>query len=159
MFNNILIPTDGSEQATNAVKIGLSLAAEIGATVHALNVVDEFEARIVPITGEQEELAEQYREHGEEIVTEVARAAEEMGVECVTDVKSGVVHAVIQRYVEENDVDLIVMGSRGRTNIEKAIVGSTADKIIRTIDKPTTVVHEKPQSFVDMDREIHLNGW
>ncbi|MFB6102665.1 MAG: universal stress protein [Haloplanus sp.] len=159
MYDRILIPTDGSEQATNAVKTGLSLAAELGATVHVLYVVEEFESRIEPITGEQEALSEQYHEHGEEVVSEVAAAAESAGVDCVTAVADGVVHREIERYVDENDIDLIVMGSRGLTNVEKVILGSTANKIIRTLDVPTTVVHQEPQSFVDVDREVQLDGW
>lgn len=49
MYDRILVPTDGNEQATNAVKTGLDLAAELGATVHVLCVVEEFEGRIEPI--------------------------------------------------------------------------------------------------------------
>ncbi|MFB6207687.1 MAG: universal stress protein [Haloglomus sp.] len=159
MYESILVPTDGSEQATNAVKTGLSLARELGATAHAVHVVEEFEGRIEPITGEQDDLSEQYHEQGEEIVGEVAKAAESMGVDCVTAVEEGVVHEELGRYVEEHDIDFIVMGSRGLTNVEKAILGSTSDKIIRTLDIPTTVVHKPPQSFPDTDREIHLDGW
>ncbi|WP_276272191.1 universal stress protein [Haloarcula litorea] len=159
MYDRILVPTDGSTQATNAVKAGLSLAAELDATVHALYVVEEFEGRIVPITDAEAEKSEEYHDHGEEVVGEVAAAAEAMGVDCVTSVADGVVHEQIAAYVDDNDVDLIVMGSRGRSNIEKAIIGSTADKVIRTLDEPTTVVHEPPQSFEGVDREIRLDGW
>ena len=159
MYDRILVPTDGSEQATNAVKTGLDLAAELGATVHVLYVVEEFEGRIEPITGEQEDESERYHEQGEEIVSEVAKAAKEMGVDCVTAVADGVVHDGIQHYIEENGIGFVVMGSRGRTTVEKAILGSTADKIIRTVDKPVTIVHEEPQSFVGTDRDIHPDSW
>ncbi len=159
MYENILIPTDGSEQATNAAKAGLALAADLGASVHALTVLGEFESRIVPITGEQDELREEQHEHGEEIVGAVAEAAEELGVDCTTSVSPGVVHTEIESYVEEHDIDLIVMGSRGLTNVEKALLGSTADKVIRTLEIPTMVVHQTPDAWVDMDRDIHIAGW
>jgi len=159
MYEDILVPTDGSEQATNAVKEALSLATELDATVHALYVVSEFEGRIPPITGEQEELSEEYHEYGEEIVGEVSKAAEAAGIDCTAAVADGVVHTEIESYVENNDIDLIVIGSRGLSNIEKAILGSTTDRIVRTLEVPTTVVHESPESFVDMDREVHLDGW
>lgn len=159
MYEAVLVPTDGSAQATNAVKTGLSLASELGATAHAVYVVEEFEGRIEAITGEQAELSEQYHEHGEKIVSEVANAAESMGVECVTAVNEGVVHNELETYVEKNDIGFIVMGSRGLTNVEKAILGSTSDKIIRTLDVPTTIVHKPPRSFPDIDREVHLDGW
>jgi nucleotide-binding universal stress UspA family protein len=143
----------------NAVKTGLDLAAELGATVHVLYVVEEFEGRIEPITGEQEDESERYHEQGEEIASEVAKAAKEIGVDCVTAVADGVVHDEIQHYIEENGIGFVVMGSRGRTTVEKAILGSTADKIIRTVDKPVTIVHEEPQSFVGTDRDIHPDSW
>lgn len=159
MYDNILIPTDGSEQATNAAKAGLALADDLGASVHAVTVLGEFESRIVPVTGEQDDLREEQQERGEAIVGEVADAAEELGIHCTTSVSSGVVHQEIESYVEENDIDLIVMGSRGLTNIEKALLGSTADKVIRTLDIPTMVVHQTPEAWVDMDRDIHIAGW
>lgn len=159
MYENILIPTDGSEQATNAIKAGLSLAEDLGATVHAVTVLEDFESRIVPISGEQDERRAEQRERGEEIVGEVAKAAEELGVACETAVRSGVVHKEIQSHVEDNDIDLVVMGSRGLTNVEKALLGSTADKLIRILDVPTMVVHRPPEAWVDMDRDIHLAGW
>ncbi|MFB6361975.1 MAG: universal stress protein [Halobacteriales archaeon] len=159
MYENILIPTDGSEQATNAAKAGLALAADLGASVHVLTVLGEFESRIVPISGEQDELREEQHEHGEEIVGAVADAAEELGVDATTSVSPGIVHKEIESYVEERDIDLIVMGSRGLTNVEKALLGSTADKVVRTLDIPTMVVHQTPEAWVDMDRDIHIAGW
>jgi nucleotide-binding universal stress UspA family protein len=70
-----------------------------------------------------------------------------------------VVHQEIESYVEGHDIDLIVIGSRGLTNVEKALLGSTADKVIRTLEIPTMVVHQTPEAWVDMDREIHIAGW
>jgi nucleotide-binding universal stress UspA family protein len=144
MYDNILIPTDGSEQAANAVEEGIRLANELGATVHALHVVDEFEAKIVPITGAQEEKREEYMEHGERIVDEVAEVASEAGVECVTAVETGVGHRTIVNYVDENDIDMVVIGSRGLGSVEEMILGSTADKVVRLVDKPVTVVYKRP---------------
>lgn len=144
MYDNILIPTDGSEQAANAVEEGVRLAGELGATVHALNVVEGFEAKIVPITGAQEEKREEYLEYGERVVGEVADLADEAGLECVTSVETGIPHKKIAGYVEDNDIDMVVIGSRGLGSVEEMLLGSTADKVIRLVDKPVTVVYQKP---------------
>lgn len=144
MYDNILIPTDGSEQAGNAIEEGIRLASELGATVHALHVVDEFEAKIVPITGEQDEKRAEYMEHGERITDEVAQVASEAGVECVTTVETGLPHKEIEHYVEDNDIDIVVIGSRGLGSVEEMLLGSTADKVVRLIDKPVTVVYKRP---------------
>jgi Universal stress protein UspA and related nucleotide-binding proteins len=143
-YDNILIPTDGSEQAANAVEEGVKLAKELDATVHVLHVVDEFEAKIVPITGEQEAKREEYVEYGERITTEVADLAAEAGLDVVTAVEIGIAHKKIQQYVADNDIDFVVIGSRGLGAVEEALLGSTADKVIRLVDKPVTVVYKRP---------------
>jgi nucleotide-binding universal stress UspA family protein len=144
MYDDVLVPTDGSEQAANAVEEGIRLAEQLGATVHALHVVDEFEAKIVPITGEQEQKRAEYLEYGERITGEVADLAEEAGLDCVTAVETGIAHKEIQRYAEENDVDLVVIGSRGLGGVEEMLLGSTADKVVRLVDRPVTVVYKRP---------------
>ncbi len=149
MYDPILIPTDGSTQAMNAVEEGVRLAARLGSTVHALYVIDKFEAKIVPITGEQEEKREEYREHAEEATGEVAELAAAAGVECVTTIETGVTHREIVNYVEEAGVEMIVMGSRGRSNLEEVLLGSTADRIIRAVDIPVTVVHKRPSERLE----------
>lgn len=144
MYDDVLVPTDGSEQAANAVEEGIRLAEQLGATVHALHVVDEFEAKIVPITGEQEQKRAEYLDYGERITGEVADLAEEAGLDCVTAVETGIAHKEIQRYVEENDIDLVVIGSRGLGGVEEMLLGSTADKVVRLVDRPVTVVYKRP---------------
>jgi nucleotide-binding universal stress UspA family protein len=144
MYDNLLLPTDGSEQAGNAVEEGVRLASELGATVHALHVIDEFEAKIVPITGEQEEKRAEYIEYGERITGEVADLAAEAGIDCVTAVETGIIHKEIGSYVEENDIDMVVIGSRGMGSVEELLLGSTADKVIRLVDEPVTVVYKRP---------------
>jgi nucleotide-binding universal stress UspA family protein len=143
-YENILIPTDGSAQAANAVEEGIKLAAEVDATVHALHVVDEFEAKVVPITGEQEAKREEYVTRGEEITGEVAEVAAEAGVDTVTAVEVGITHREIRDYVADNDIDLVVIGSRGLGAVEELVLGSTADKVIRLVDEPVTVVYKRP---------------
>lgn len=159
MYDSILIPTDGSQQAANAVKAGLELAQQLDASVHAVYVIDAFEGRIAPITREQEEKREEYEQYGEDILNEVAKAAESLGVECTGSVLDGVVHNEIASYADDHDIDLIVIGKRGLSNLEEAILGSTADKVIRTVNRPVTVVHKEPQHPVLDEEDIHLSGW
>jgi len=144
MHDTILIPIDGSRRAMHAVEDGIQLAAELGSTVHALYVIDAFEAKIVPITKEQERAREEYETYGADVTGEVATMAKDAGVECVTAVRDGVAHREITNYARENDIDLVVMGSRGRSNIEDMLLGSTAEKVIRSLDVPVTVVHKRP---------------
>lgn len=149
MYDSILVPTDGSTQARFAVEEAIQLAAKLDATVHALHVMDAFESRIVPITSEQDAKRAEYQEYGEEVTEEVARMAEDAGVECVQAVEEGLPHRVIINYVEDNDIDMVVMGSRGLSNIEEMLIGSTTDKVVRGVDVPVTVVHKEPSERLD----------
>jgi nucleotide-binding universal stress UspA family protein len=149
MYDSILIPTDGSAQAMNAVEEGIRLAARLGATVHALAVIDEFEAKIVPITGAQDEKRAEYREYAEDLTGEVADVAADAGVECVTDIRTGVTHREIVDYIEDEEIDMVVMGSRGLSNLEEMLLGSTADNVIRSVDIPVTVVHQQASERLD----------
>lgn len=148
MYDNILIPTDGSEQAANAVEEGIRLADNLGARIHTLHVVDQFEAKIVPITGEQDEKRAEYMAYGERITGEVADLAAEAGLECVPTVETGIAHKTIADYVEEHDIDLVVIGSRGLGSVGELLLGSTADKVIRLVNKPVTVVYKEPAKTV-----------
>jgi nucleotide-binding universal stress UspA family protein len=149
MYDSILVPTDGSMQAMNAVERGVQLAAKLGATLHVIYVIDEFEGKIVPITKEQDEKRAEYEAYGEEVTGEVAEMAEQAGVDCVTAVLDGVTSREIVDYAEDNDIDMVVMGSRGRTNLEAALMGSVTDRVVRKLDVPVTIVHEPPTDSMD----------
>ena len=117
--------------------------------MHALYVIDQFEAKIVPITGEQDRKRTEYREHAEEVTGEVADLAADAGIDCVTASETGVTHREIVSYAETEGVELIVMGSRGRSNSEEALLGSNADRVVRAVDIPVTVVHRQPSERLE----------
>ena len=71
------------------------------------------------------------------------------GVDRVTVVETGIAHREIVDYVENNDIGLVVMGSWGRSNFEEMLLGSTADKVVRSLDVPVTVVHKQPDERLD----------
>jgi nucleotide-binding universal stress UspA family protein len=138
MYDNILIPVDGSDDAERGVAHGIDLAAALGATVHALYVVEEGGNPWL-----SEPMADQTtraKEYGEEITGEVADRAANAGVECVTEIKVGPrVYEKIIDYAEEEDVDLIVMGSGYRGKIGN-LLGSTAEKVLQSSRVPVTTI-------------------
>jgi len=138
MYDNVLIPTDGSDQANVAVDHGLALADAFDASVHALYVV-ETEANYIYTVGLSDEEMNEYREHGEETVGAVVSQAEERGLEATGAVKSGRVAEEIIEYAHDNDVDHIVMGKQGRGAIARYI-GGTAEKVMRMAGVPVTSI-------------------
>jgi nucleotide-binding universal stress UspA family protein len=141
MYEHILIPTDGSSDAKKGAEQGVGLAAALGATVHGLYVVEnESNPWASSPMEEQEEAA---RAHAGEVLDEVRKLAEDAGVAFVSEVRFGARPAEeINEYVEETDVDLIAMGSGYHGEIG-GLLGSTADKVIRTAHVPVLVLRRE----------------
>jgi nucleotide-binding universal stress UspA family protein len=138
MYERILIPADGSKDAERGVAHGIALAASVGATVYALYVVEE--GGNPWLSESMEDQVDRAKEYGQEILDDVADQAEAAGVECHTEVKVGPrVHQKIIDHAEEEDVDLIVMGSgyRGRFG---NLLGSTAEKVLQSSTVPVTTI-------------------
>ena len=138
MYDEILIPTDGSTEAEKGEDHGVELAAAVGARVHALYVVEE--GGNPWMRDAMEDQMDAARAYGKSVTGDVAAYADELGVESVTAVAVGPdVHEEVDEYVEEHDIDLIVMGSGYRGQIG-GMLGSTAEKILRTVDVPVTTL-------------------
>jgi nucleotide-binding universal stress UspA family protein len=138
MYERILIPADGSKDAERGVAHGIALAASIGATVHALYVVEE--GGNPWLSESMDDQVARAKQYGQDILDDVAEQADAAGVECVTEVKVGPrVHQKIIDHAEEKDADLIVMGSgyRGRFG---NLLGSTAEKVLQSSTVPVTTI-------------------
>lgn len=140
MYDQILIPTNGSGKARRGAEHGIGLAAALGATVHALYVIDLPGAPRTPhLRDDEEELRKEYEEYGREVTGDVDDMAAEAGVECVTAFKSGAVHEEIVEYADKEGVDAVVMGT-GYQGKFGALLGSTADKVVRTSKVPVLTI-------------------
>ncbi|QOS13055.1 UspA domain protein [Haloferax gibbonsii] len=141
MYDRILVPLDGSAPADEALDRAIDLAATADATVYALYVVDE---RVLHATQlDAGGLVRAYEEEGERIVSEAVEAADPVGVEVVTAVEHGSPHRAILRYAEEVDADLIVMGTHGRRGIERYLLGSVTERVLRMADVPVLTIRSE----------------
>lgn len=143
MLDNVLIATDGSKQAEYAVEYGLDLAEKLGATVHALYVVETKATYIITVDITDEEM-EEYREYGEETVSDVIERAADREIDGQGVVKTGRIPEVIVDYAQDNDIDTIVIGKQGHGALQK-FIGGTAEKVTNLSDIPVTVVGPKAQ--------------
>jgi nucleotide-binding universal stress UspA family protein len=141
VYDTILVPTDGSEGADRAVEHALELAATYDATVHALFVVDT--AALVDLDEaavDSDLVAESLGDRGQEAVERIADRAEAAGVDVETAVERGRPVRAILDYVEAQDVDLVVMGTRGRSGLDRLLLGSVAEKVLRRSPVPVLTV-------------------
>jgi nucleotide-binding universal stress UspA family protein len=142
MYDRILAPTDGSDPATAAVQHALDLAATTGATVHAVYVLD---TRTGFLTVSKDEVRGALRDVGEDAATatldEVERLAADADVDLVTEVLEGAPDQAILDYADDHDVDLVVVGTHGRTGLERRLLGSITERVIGGASVPVTAVH------------------
>lgn len=136
MYDHILIPADGSDEAKKAAKHGIELATALDATIHALYVMDLPGApRALSIRDDEEQVREEYKQYGQNVTGKVCEMADESDVECTATTRSGAVHEEIVKYADEEAVDVIVMGTgyQGRFG---ALLGTVTEKVVRTSTVP-----------------------
>ena len=147
MYDTILVPTDGSDTAEYAVEHAIDLAEKYDADVHALYVVDT-SAIDVSLGTEQVDRIRQgqfgdmpeLEQRANEATGIVAAKAEAHDVQVTEAVVAGQPHKQISNYASNNDVDLIVMGSAGRSGVRRALLGSVAERTLRSTKIPVLVV-------------------
>ncbi|MXV63580.1 universal stress protein [Natronorubrum sp. JWXQ-INN-674] len=145
MFERILIPTDGSEPARNAAKKGVELAAEHGATVHAVYAVEPiplggFTAGPEPASAEHGEVVDAQKTEGQEAIDEVVELAAEHDLETVEAIEYGKPDVEILEYAADEEIDAIVMGTHGRSGAGRLVMGSVAEKVVRRSPVPVVTV-------------------
>lgn len=140
MYDSILVPTDGSEGTAGALEHALDIAKSRRATVHALSVVDR-RLRLAAGEDQREAVENSLHDRAIDAVNEVADAARDADVEATTAVRKGVPYRCILDYADEHDVDLIVMGTHGRTGRDKlASLGSVTERVVQNTNRPVLVV-------------------
>jgi len=140
LYDRILVPTDGSSEGERAVAHALDVAAVHDAVVHAVYVVDTASYAGMPMESSWEGVTELLRTDAREAVERVSEIAAETGVPVETAVVDGSPSREIIRYAEGNDCDLIVMGTHGRGGIDRLLLGSVAEKVVRSASIPVLTV-------------------
>ncbi|MDG5761223.1 universal stress protein [Natronococcus sp. A-GB1] len=130
MYGEILVATDGSDIATTAADRGLEIADRLEATVHVVSVVDRADA-------DDESAHERHREY----VERVERDCHDRGLTVETSVRSGRPSRELLAYADEYDVELIVMGTHGRTGLARWLMGSVAIAVVREARCPVLTVN------------------
>lgn len=148
-IESILIPTDGSEAAETGERRGVDLAAALGADLHVLSVVDtgDTDPPLSELDANQRTEHEQLLEgRAEQAVSTVAQlGAAHLSGRITTAVERGVPFRTITDYVDSHDIDLVVMGTHGRSGLERALLGSVAERTLRTSSVPVIAVPPSAQ--------------
>lgn len=147
-LKNILVATDFSEPAEVATDYGQDLARSYGATLHVMHVIEDMLAMYAPELGfalpsiehnieaaVQKDLDSMSKRGDESFRTVVIRAP-------------NVSHAITQ-YAKANAIDLIIVGTHGRGAVSRFLMGSVAERVVRTAPCPVLTVHAHERDFID----------
>ncbi len=137
MFNRILFPTDGSDGAAVALDHLSDLATHHNATVHVLHVAETTQDSVQRIQGDN---VDELVQEGVPLVREAARQAQQRGVDTVTEVLQGKPYRKIVEYAETNDFDLVGIPTHGRRGLERFLLGSTTERVVRWADVPVLTI-------------------
>lgn len=153
VLKNILVATDFSEPSTVAMAYGRDLARSYGAALHVLHVVEDMRLRYGAEIGfaspdMQNDFEKMARRDLDAVITEDDRKT--LKVVPVVETHVNVAHGVTD-YAAANAIDLIIVGTHGRGAIKKFLMGSVAERVVRTAPCPVLAVREHEREFIAPD--------
>jgi nucleotide-binding universal stress UspA family protein len=154
-LKNILVATDFGDTSTAALAYGRELGRRFGAAIHLLHVVDDIGARTATAFGVpydlsrmQSEVEAAGRSQLEASITDEDRR--ELQIQLV-QLTSAATAATIVSYARDTHIDLIVMGTHGRGAVAHLLLGSVAERVVRTAPCPVLTVHHPEHDFIQPD--------
>ncbi len=141
MFKKILVPTDFSSSAAYAFEYALKFNENFQARLFLVHVLQDFtdfsEFNLSPSILPQ--LYAEFEENATNKLEEMARRAS-VDFVCDTALFHGIPFHEINNYADQEDMDLIILGSHGRTGIQHLIFGGTAEKIVKRAHCPVLII-------------------
>ncbi len=131
MYDDIVVPTDGSDYADSAAETAFDLADHHDATVHVVCAVDPGPLGKLRLPGDAASAEAAIEAKANQSVDRLEDRATERGLAVETATPSGPPGETILEYAEEAEADLVVMGTRGQGGVHRMAVGSVADYVIR----------------------------
>ena len=139
-MRTILIASDGSPEGREAVAYGLELAAGMGAKATILEVIPPTDWTSLDRGSVVRPLTETLPWRGDDSLDDAERLAREHGVELTVEVLAGDPSDEIVAFADNQEVDLVVIGSRGRGTLARAALGSVSESVLREARRPVLVV-------------------
>lgn len=140
-LNTILVPVDGSEAAARAVVFASTLAGNLGRRMILLHAVPLTSAEMMGLRAISREKMETMASDESSRILDSAERLVPSGIEVVRLARMGDPAKEILAAIPEYDVNLVVMGSRGQSQISELMLGSVSQKVLHLSRRPVTVVH------------------
>lgn len=140
MYKKILIATDGSKNSERAALHGIKLAKPLNAEVIGVYVIDVSAFLTLPETVVWDNVKDLLYKEGEKAIEFIKKEAEKEGVRVRTVIREGSPAKDIVELAEKENADVIIMGTAGRTGLDRFLLGSISEKVVRTAKCPVTVI-------------------
>ncbi|WP_435153937.1 universal stress protein [Haladaptatus sp. DFWS20] len=159
MYDRILVPTDGSAETERVVEHAAELAEAHGAELHAVYVINSATFASLPMETSWEGISDMLQEEGESALEDVRRVAGRYDVDLTTHLVEGPPNKEIVRHAEREGFDLIVMGTHGRGGIDRLLLGSVAERVVRASTVPVLTVRvEKTETTAKAETVEEVKG-
>ena len=149
-MKKILVPTDFSIEADNALEFAMQLARKMEAAIELLHVVELPSGSFsgpADIYASTDTMQEVYTLRLLDVVkkslADREKSVANKGIEVTSKMEKGSVYQHISNHITEEDADLIVMGTKGATGLKEIFIGSNAERVIRHSEIPVITVKEK----------------
>lgn len=142
MFHKVLVAIDGSSQSLKSLERAIDEAKIWNAELHAIYVVEIGLFSSLPVDNTWEVMYSLLEKEGKEILSAATKNAADVGVEMAFHLKQGHAGQEIITLAEELDADLIVVGSLGKSNIERLLLGSVSSFVVMNSRITTMVVRQ-----------------
>lgn len=140
MYDDILVPTDGSEGTEQTLEHVVEIARNHGARLHALSVVDR-RVYLAAEEDERDDVMAKLRGEAEDAIELVEDRLADADVEVTAEIVDGTPHKEILAYAEDADIDLIAIGTHGRTGRDRLEnLGSVTERVVEDADRTVLVV-------------------
>lgn len=138
MYDDILLPTDGSDGMAPVIDHAVGLATEHDARLHALHAVNTASLTDLGIESSVDRVSETLKQEGESALQTVSEHVGDRPLE--TTLVEGSPARKIVDYAETEDCDVIVMGTHGRSGVDRLLLGSVAERVVRSATVPVLTI-------------------
>ncbi|KAB1188730.1 MULTISPECIES: universal stress protein [Haloferax] len=145
MYSHILFPTDGSECADAALDHALDHAQKYDATVHVLYVADVRDVAHAAPAVSPTRVRDALHDSGQEVLERVGSRLRAAGVDVEATVTEGTPESEILEFANRDDIDLVVMGTHGRSGLDRYLIGSVAERVVRSSPVPVLTVRQESE--------------
>jgi universal stress protein A len=150
-IKKVAVATDFSKAADQALRYGLTFAGQFGAELHLVHVIED----IIPTVPEPglamlptQEIMQTLRKSSEEAMAQQIARIPAGKTNLVKVVREGVPFREVDNYAREMEIDLLVIGTHGRTGLSHLLLGSVAERVLRSAPCPVLTVHLHERDFV-----------